>query len=330
MSPFKLVLMDRDQSDVPAWVPEALASAGLEFSARRCTTTAELLQQAADADIVWNWGSYLITPESLADLPRCVAIIRTGSGTDNVPVAAATERGIVVANTPEAHCDAVSTHAIGLLLAVIGHIAARDQAVRAGEWHTTRSWRGWHLHGQTLGLVGFGLAGRLVARKLRGFELKLLAYDPYVSEVDMAREGVQPASLDTLLTSADFVLLHCPLTPETYHLLGERELRLMKREAILINTARGPVIDEPALVRALREGWIAAAGLDVLEQEPPAPDNPLFQMQNVVLTPHVAGLSDEDQALCWRMSVDAAIALAQGRWPSAYVNRGVQPRLTLA
>jgi D-3-phosphoglycerate dehydrogenase len=266
----------------------------------------------------------------LDSLPRCAAIIRTGSGTDNVPVEEATRRGIVVANTPEAHNDAVSDHAIGLLFAVIRQIPIHDRRVRGGDWKHARTGRYWHLRGQTLGLVGFGLIARLVAKKMSGFDMNVLAYDPFVSAEAMTSLGVRPAGLDELLAGSDFVFLHCPLTKETYHLIGERELRLMKPAAILINTARGPVVDEPALVRALTEGWIAAAGLDVLEDEPPAPDNPLLKLENTVITPHAAGFSDEDEGLCWRLSVESAIAFKQGRWPRSYVNRSVKPRLNLA
>ena len=329
MKRFKVVLVDATESPVPAWVAETLAKEDIDFAAQACTTSAELARHAGDADVVWNWGSHVITADSLALLPQCVGIIRTGSGTDNLPVEAATQRGIVVANTPQAHNDAVSNHAIGLLFTVMQQTAALDRAVRAGQWHTARTVAGWHLHGQTLGLVGFGLAARLVAKKMSGFELTLLAHDPYVSAETMALESVRAASLDEVLSTSDFVFLHCPLTPQTHHLLGERELRLMKRTAILINTARGPVVDEPALVMALTEGWIAAAGLDVLEQEPPSPDNPLFKLKNTVITPHVAGRSDEDQLLCWRLSVEAVIALAHGHWPRSYVNRDVKPRLNL-
>jgi len=160
--------------------------------------------------------------------------------------------------------------------------------------------------------------------------MTVLAYDPFVTPEAMAGLGARPASLDEVLSQSDFVLLHCPLTKETFHLIGERELRRMKPSSILINTARGPIVDEPALVRALTEGWIAAAGLDVLEDEPPAPDNPLLKLENTVITPHAAGFSDEDEDLCWQLSVESAIAFKQGRWPRSYVNRGVKPRLSLA
>jgi D-3-phosphoglycerate dehydrogenase len=330
MRRFKVVLVDFDGNNVPAWVGQALAEEGIDFIAQNCKTTAELVQQAVDADVVWNWGSRLVTAESLAALPQCGAIIRTGSGTDNVPVEEATRLGIVVANTPTAHDDAVSNHAIALLFAVLRHIVPLDRATRAGVWNNRLSWPGWHLHGQTLGLIGFGHIARLVARKMRGFELALLAYDPYVSAEAMAAEGARAATVAEVLSASDFVFLHCPLTKETYHLIGEHELRRMKPSAILINTARGAVVDEPALVRALTEGWIAAAGLDVLEQEPASPANPLFKLDNAVVTSHVAGQSDESLEACFRLSVEAAIALAQGRWPRSYVNRGVTPRWNLA
>lgn len=329
MKPFKVVLADFHERNAPAWVANALEKEGIEFVAQHCATTAELVRLAADADVVWIWGSQIITAESLALLPECKGIIRTGSGTDNLPVPEATRRGIVVANTPLAHSDAVSNHAIGLLFAVLRRIVSLDRAVRSGEWDTRLTWPGWHLHGQTLGLVGFGHAARLVARKMRGFDLTLLAHDPYISDEQMASESVRAVSLDELLSGSDFVSLHCPLTPQTFHLIGERELQQMKPSAILINTARGAVINETALLKALVEGWIAAAGLDVLEQEPPSPDNPLFKLDNVVLTSHVAGQSDETLEACYRFSVEAAIALAHGRWPRSCVNRDMQPRLNL-
>ncbi len=329
MKRFKVVLVDDNVSAIPAWVVEAFEKEGIEFIVQACASQEDLVRHAGDADVVWVWGSRAVTAESLAAMPQVGAIIRTGSGTDNVPVVEATQRGIVVANTPEANNDAVANHAIALLLAIVRELPKQDRGVRAGQWSPT-SWHSMHLHGRTLGLVGFGLIGRLVARKMRGFDLNILAYDPYVSAEAMAAESVQPAALDAVLSESDFVSLHCPLTADTHHLIGERELRLMKPTAILINTARGHVVDEPALVRALTEGWIAAAGLDVLEQEPPDPDNPLFKLANVLVTPHVAGHSDEDRAASWRLSADTVIDLARGRWPRSYVNRSVKPRLNLS
>jgi len=329
MKRFKVILVDEPNGPIPAWVLEAFEKEGIEFVAQVCGSNEDLARHAGDADVVWVWGSRVVTAESLAGLPQVGGIIRTGSGTDNVPVDEATRRGIVVANTPEAHNDAVSNHAIALLLAIIRDILHRDRDVRAGEWSRAR-WHSPHLYGRTLGLIGFGLIARLVAKKMRGFDLNILAYDPFVGAEVMAAESVRLADVDTILAESDFVFLHCPLTADTYHLIGERELRRMKPTAILINTARGPVVDEPALVRALTEGWIAAAGLDVLEQEPPDPNNPLFKLENVVITPHIAGQSDEDLDRSWRLATDSALAMARGHWPRSYVNRSVKPRLNLA
>jgi D-3-phosphoglycerate dehydrogenase len=270
-----------------------------------------------------------VSADSLALIPRCGVIIRTGSGTDNVPVAAATALGIVVANTPDAARDAVADHAVGLLFAALRRIALYDRSVRAGNWHTSAPWSIGQMHGRSLGLIGFGRIAQGVAQRMRGFELSIRAYDPQVPEATMSAHGAQAASLTSVLAHSDFVSIHCPLTDETFHLLGERELRLMKPTAILINTARGPVIDEPALIRALTEGWIRAAALDVLEQEPPAPDNPLLALDNVVITPHVAAYSEQFLQESWRLSVETVIALAQGYWPRSYVNADVRPRWRL-
>ncbi len=331
MTRFKVALVGLDGRDVPEWVPARFAAEQIDFVVRECHSAEELEASAGDADVVWLFGgSRVITKESIGVLRRCRAIVRTGSGVDNVPVRAATERGILVAHTPQATSEGVSDHVVGLLLAVLRQIPKHDHAVRRGIWSREHGWPLGHLRGQTLGLIGFGTIARLVARKLRGFELTVLAHDPYVAADVFASHGARPTSLDEVLSEADFLSLHCPLTRATYHLIGERELRLMKPTAMLINTARGAVIDEPVLVRALSEGWIAAAGLDVLEQEPPAPDNPLLRLDNVVLTPHVAGYSDEYLDLSWQLSVEAALALAHGHWPRAYVNPEVTQRWGLA
>jgi D-3-phosphoglycerate dehydrogenase len=159
--------------------------------------------------------------------------------------------------------------------------------------------------------------------------MHILAYDPYVATDTMAASRVEPVGLDTLLSISDFVSLHCPLTPQTRHSISSRELRLMKRTAVVVNTSRGPVIDERALVEALTQGWIAAAGLDVLEDEPPGTDNPLLQMDNVVLTPHAAGSSADGVQMRWHLSLETIIALARRRWPPACVNPGVNCRQAL-
>ncbi len=323
---FKVVLVGSERHAVPEWVRQELADAGIEFVAHECQNEQEFQEYGGDADLVWVFGGKRIKAEVLRLFPRCGAVIRSGSGTDNIPVEAATELGIIVANTPEAVADPVSNHAIGLLLAVVRRIAVQDRAVRQGRWDQQRDEHRWHLKGQTLGLVGFGHIGRLVARKLNAFDMNILAFDPMVSSEEMAEVSVEAASFEDVLSRSDFLSIHCPLTPKTRHLIGEPQFRLMKSDAVLINTSRGPVVDEKALVAALTEGQIAAAGLDVTEQEPTPPDNPLLKLDNVVITPHIAGYTDQFVDDFWRHSVKAVHALADHRWPPSYVNRDVKPR----
>jgi D-3-phosphoglycerate dehydrogenase len=252
-------------------------------------------------------------------------ILRTGTGTDNIPVDAATRLGIVVANTPEATMHQVAEHALGLLFAVTRRIAVQDRLVRQGIWDRYRAWPDWHLAGQTLGLIGFGRIAQLVARKASGLDLRIIACDPALDAAMMAGRGVEKASLDDLLARSDFISIHVPLSEKTHHLIGERELRLMRPRAVVINTARGELIDQGALIRALSEGWIAAAGLDVLEPEPPAPDDPILGLDNVVLTPHIASYSDIFHERFWNHSVETLIEISESGQPIWVVNAGVRP-----
>jgi D-3-phosphoglycerate dehydrogenase len=317
----RVALVDLDGQTVPDWVAETLTREGVDLVIHDCTTREDLTSHAADAEVIWLFGgSRILQDGNLDALPRCRAILRTGSGTDNVPVDEAGRRGIVVANTPTAFSDAVSDHLIALLFAVVRHIAVLDRAVRAGQWLQARTLPFPSVEGRTLGLVGFGHIAQLVARKLSGFKLDVLVYDPYVKAETLTSHGVRGLALNQLLAAADFVSLHCPLTPETRHLIGERELRWMKPTAILLNTSRGAVIDEAALVNALRAGQIAGAGLDVLEDEPPGPDNPLTSLDSVVLTPHVAGYSANGLTLRWHYSVETILALARNEEPPSRVN----------
>jgi D-3-phosphoglycerate dehydrogenase len=330
MATCKVALVGLDGQAVPDWVAEVLADEGIDLVAQECRTDDELARVAADADVVWLFGgSRVLNADNLARLPRCGAVVRTGSGTDNVPVEAATRLGIVVANTPDALTEAVSDHAIGLLFAVLRQIALQGRLVREGVWDRHRGWPLWHLRGRTLGLVGFGRIARLLVRKLSGFDLSVLAYDPLLSPEALAESGARPASLEEVLSGSDVVSVHCPLTPDTRHLIGERALGQMKPTAVLLNTARGPVIDEAALARALAEGRIAGAGLDVLEQEPPDPANPLLRLDNVVVTPHLGGYSDEYLETCWRLSLETVVSLARRRRPPSCVNRPPQARWPL-
>ncbi len=326
----KVALIAMLKNEMPSWVTQKLRDQEIEFIAHECTNAEELRQYAGDADVAWIIGnSMCLMNGNLQALANCGAILRSGSGTDNIPVDEATQRGILVANIPQALSHEVAEHAIGLLLSVVRQTPIHDRLVRQGIWDYHRSPPNWLLHGRTLGLVGFGLIARQVARKLSGFEMKVLAYDPYVEADRMEAAGVTKASLNQVLSESDFVSVHCPLTPETHRLIGESEFRKMKKKGVFINTSRGPVVDEPVLVRALSEGWIAAAGLDVTEIEPCPPDHPLMKLDNVVITPHLGALSDVLWDSIWRHSVQVVVDLAEGRWPVSVVNRGVTPKWEL-
>jgi D-3-phosphoglycerate dehydrogenase / 2-oxoglutarate reductase len=316
MPTFKVAMVANDLPPTPEWVAPQLAEQGISFVERECTTASEVIATAADADVVWLMGgSRVITPDVLPQLPKCRVILRTGTGTDNVPVDEAAALGIVVANTPEVTTHHVAEHALGLLFAVIRQIARQDRLVRQGIWDRYAAWPGWHLHGQTLGLVGFGRIARLLAKKVTGLELRVIACDVAMPAEAMAEQGVEKVSLDELFARSDFISVHVPLLKKTRHLIGEHQLRLMKPTAILVNTARGEVIDQQALVRALSEHLIGGAGIDVVDPEPPAPDDPILRLDNVVLTPHIAGYSDLYRDGFWQHSVDTLIATKRSGQP---------------
>jgi D-3-phosphoglycerate dehydrogenase len=326
MARFKVVMVIQDNNPLPDWVGQRLADAGIDFSVHLCWSAEELAHWAADADLVWSYGGRhgLLEGQNLGLLKRCVAILRTGSGTDNIDTPTATGLGILVTNTPQATAGSVSDHAIALLFSLVRQVSRHDRLIRAGTWNSRRAMPLRRWQGATLGLVGLGRVPQLMIGKLCGFKMTFLAYDPYVGAEDAAKRGAEKVDLPELLGRSDYVSLHCPLTDRTYHLIGERELRLMRPGVLLINTARGAIIDEAALVRALREGWIGGAGLDVLEQEPPTTDHPLLHLDNVVISPHLAGYSDTfPQEFC-EASVEAILDIAAGRRPLSVVNPEVE------
>ncbi|KXA90986.1 hypothetical protein AKJ65_02695 [candidate division MSBL1 archaeon SCGC-AAA259E19] len=250
-------------------------------------------------------------------------VSRVGVGYDNVDVEAATKHGVMVTNTPGVMAESVAEHAIMLMLASAKNLVRADRETREGEWKWGE-YRGEELWNKTLGEIGLGRIGSNVARKARkGFGMRVLVHDPYVSESEVLELGGKYEYLDSLLKESDIVNLNVPLTEETYHLLGEDELQKMKTSAILVNTSRGAVVNEKALIKALKNGQIAKAGLDVLEQEPPEKENPLFEMDNVILTPHQGSNTRNGVR---RMFVEAAQCAAnalQGKKPKFLVNEKI-------
>lgn len=267
-----------------------------------------------------------ITREVISHLRRCRIIVRYGVGTENVDVEAATEQGIVVSNVPDYCVEEVADHTIALLLTLARRLSDFDRGLRAGGWDDRVSHlKIRRLRGRILGLIGLGRIGLAVASRARAFGLIVLAHDPYLPPA--LNGSVRMVDLDELLRTSDFVSLHVPETHGTLRLIGERELRLMRREAYLINTARGAVVDEEALKRAVVEEWIAGAGLDVSTVEPITAGHALLELPNTVITPHVAYFSRESLA---EVQIKAAKEVARvllGTRPRSAVNPEVLGRL---
>ncbi|WP_411149094.1 NAD(P)-dependent oxidoreductase [Streptomyces sp. A30] len=255
---------------------------------------------------------------------------RFGVGYDAVDLDACTRNGALVTITPDGARRPVATAALTLLLAVLHNVTAKDRLVREGRWAEKEQWMGLGLTGRRIGLIGLGNTARDLVGLLDPFEVDVVAYDPYCPPETAAVLGVRLADVDTVMAEADAVIVMCALTDETRHLVDARRLSLMKPTAVLLNVARGPIVDEGALIDALRVRRIRGAGLDVFESEPPAPDNPLLGMDQVVLSPHALAWTDEMSAGNGGSAVRAVLEVAAGRVPPFVVNRDVvgSPRLT--
>lgn len=288
------------------------------------TDVAGFIAAARDADAIYAKGM-AFTAEIIHALEKCQVISLGSVGVDSVDVKAATLRGIPVTNVPDTFIEEVADHAMMLLLATFRRCIEQDRMVREHRWAEGRPalLQIPRLMGQTLGLISFGRTARAVARRAKPFGLQVIAYDPFLDETQIVAEGVLPVSLDEVMRRSDFVSMHAPARPECTHMLTERHFRLMKPTAIFINTGRGPTVDESALTLALQEKWIAYAGLDVLEQEPPSHNNPILSMENVILSAHTASASARfDEARKRRVGQELAL-VAQGRWPMSCVNPAV-------
>jgi D-3-phosphoglycerate dehydrogenase / 2-oxoglutarate reductase len=297
----------------------------------QANTRAEFIEGVRDADaIMTSWGMR-IDAEIIAALRKCVVIGVGSVGVDMVDVDAATAAGIVVTNVPDVFIEEVADHVMMLLLDTARMTPVMARIAADGRWWDGRQLlaRRPRLLGQTLGLYGFGNVARCTARRAKAFGLYLIAHDPYVSELEITGAGVEPVSFGELLERSDFVSIHTPHNAETEQAFDAAALSRMKPTAILINTARGSIVDEQALIKALQEGTIAGAGLDVLEHEPPEPDNPLLTMANVLVTPHVASATTRMRPET-RRRVGREVALVlRGRWPLSCVNPSVLPRANL-
>jgi D-3-phosphoglycerate dehydrogenase len=303
-----------------------LAEAGCALRIAQCRTSADVIAAAADADgVIVQYAP--LSRASLAGLPRLRIISRYGIGMDNVDIPAATELGIWVANVPGFCAPEVAEHALAMLLACHRRLFALDRSVRDGRWDVTAvagSTR--RLDDATLGIVGFGTIGRRLADHATGLGLRVLAHSPRSAARHAAEHGATSVDLATLLRESDYVVLLCPLRPETRHLIGPVTLSLMKPTAYLVNVSRGGLVDEPRLVEALADGRLAGAALDVFEREPLPDDSPLRRLPNVLLSPHGAWYSPRALAeLQERVTRNVVEALA-GRAPASLLNPDAAPR----
>ena len=279
--------------------------------------------------------------EVIQSMERCRIISRLGTGTDKIDVSEATTKGIVVSNVPNFCVEEQADHAMALLLSLVRQLNSSYKSLREGAWRQARSNPHFmRLSGHTLGLIGFGRSARAVAKRAKGFGLHVLATRLHQdASAEVANElGVQMTDLETLLEVSDFVSLHLPLNEHTYHLLDDETLRKLKPDALLINTARGAIVDEYALAEALKKGRLAGAGIDTYEnidpfsEEETPPEHPLFELDNVVLTPHIAAISPQAMYDVATGGVENVVAVLSGHWvPSEnIVNQGVVPRRPLA
>jgi len=295
-------------------------------------TPEQLLEKAGEADGILTNIMDRIDADVFQAAHRLKVVSQLGVGVDNIDVAEATRRGVLVGNTPGVLAKATADIAFGLLMSAARRISEGDRWLRAGNWkmqYHPMVWLGAEIHGATLGIVGMGQIGVEMAKRARGFDMRVIYYSrtrKLELESELGMEYFEPSDL---LSTADFVTLHIPLTQETRHFIGERELRLMKPTAILINAARGAVVDSRALYTALKEGWISGAALDVTDPEPILPDDPLLTLDNLVITPHIGSASIDSRRRTCLLAARNVVAGIQGRRleacanPEVYAAKGI-------
>ncbi|MBI3988040.1 MAG: D-glycerate dehydrogenase [candidate division NC10 bacterium] len=288
----------------------------------RSTPKRELIRRLQGKEGVISFASDIFDEEVFSQVPHLKIVSTVAVGYDNIDVQAATRHKVMVTNTPGVLTDTTADLTWALLLATARRIVEGDHFVRAGKW---KHWMfmlllGHDIHHKTLGIVGFGRIGQAVARRAKGFDMRILYTDLFQAD-KAAEEAVNATYVDkeTLLKESDFVCLHTPLTPETIHFIGEKELKMMKKTAILVNAARGPVVDEKALVKALRQGWIAGAGLDVFEKEPKI-ERRLLSLKNVVMAPHIGSATMETRIKMVSMAAENCVAGLMGKRPPNLLN----------
>ncbi|MFI9596438.1 C-terminal binding protein [Nonomuraea sp. NPDC052265] len=319
-----IMIADSDFGDVD--IERAIVEgAGFELLAEQCKSEDEVIEKGRDADGVLTQYAR-VGSRAVDAFTRCRVIARYGTGVDIVDVEAATRRGIQVTNAPNEWCaEEVADHAVALWLAAVRKICEYDRATRRGTWRWQTGEPIRRLRGRVFGLLSFGAIAQLIAVRARAFGVEVWAHDPFLDDSEMLSRHVRPVSFDELVEGADHLVIQAPLTPGTHHTFDRATLRRMKPTAILVNTARGPIVEDTALHQALTEGWIAGAALDDLEEEPAKqrdwrPENPLFTLPNVIVTPHAAYYSEEAIEFVRRFAAEEAVRVLTGQTPRSPVN----------
>lgn len=320
MAKYKIVISDYQYDTIEPQREVVRGYEDAELLDFQCKTEEDVLSLAGDADIIINQYAPM-TAGVINGLDHCRAIIRYGIGVDTIDVKAATERGIYVCNVPDYGVDETSNHAISMIMALSRKLPVIMADVKKGNWGLECGKPLHRFAGSTLGLVGLGRIATAITKKMVAFDLHIIAYDPYISREKAAELGVDLVDFETLCRTSDYLSIHCPSTEENYHLMNREVFKMMKPTAYLINAARGAIVDEAALIDALEDGEIAGAGLDVLEKEPISHTSKLLAMDNVILTSHFGGYSEEAIFMLQRKAALEAVNILSGNPPFNAVNR---------
>jgi len=323
---FKIVVTDYDFLSVEI-EREILNRVDADLVEAINTEEKHLMEATQDADGILVQRAP-ITRRIIQNLKKCKIISRYAVGLDRIDVEEATKKGIFVTNVPDYCVQEVSDHALSLILCCARRIALLDREVKSGIWEPHSAKGTPRLKGQVLGLIGFGNVARILSVKAETIGFRILTYDPYVKSSIFAKYQVKQSSFEDILKESDFISLHIPLTEETKNIIGEREFKMMKRSCFFINTARGKLVDQKAFIDALKKGQIAGAGIDVVEQEPPDPLNPLLKMKNVVVTPHVAYYSDVSEKELQQKAAEQIALVLNGKMPKYLVNKELLKKST--
>lgn len=315
-----IVVVAHDEFTDAAVEESVLSAIGATVLYPRNLTTPEAIEAAIEADALIV-ARQMVSGELLGRLRRCRIVSRAGTGVDNIDVGAATKYGIWVTNVPDYSVDEVSTHAIALLLAYVRRIPRLVEMTRQGIWDSMLVRPLERLADQTLGVLGFGRIGRAVAKKGIGLGLAVTAHDPFVDAASMQEIGVRSVDFETILRTSDFLTLHMPLSNATHHIIDAKALSLVKPSAFLINTARGGLVDENALLRAVEAGQIAGAALDALLAEPPPVDDPLLRDERIMITPHIGWYSEASGRDMRAWSAEEVVRVFSGERPRYPVNQ---------